>query len=249
MTVVYDSSSYLEEFLHRTKPDLHTMYCVKRANHRAGQRANNPTKKIRTYISELEEIFLSPGQNHDSIKENNSRKDKRRQELYKNFIYSSCISKKDDIPDSYFANQIEVLRQQGHGRIQLTLEQKEEMAHAIVSEQKTSLDAWLSYLTSDDSQNLNPALKYWAFCGVTKLSKFDKEKGKFNKRNKQTVAPFPELNSEALTLIVESLDKKLSGKDNYDNDEKFQKLLEEGNFGKLYSYAIQRIGVMDKTVL
>ncbi|MBU0649127.1 hypothetical protein KJ969_03470 [Patescibacteria group bacterium] len=86
---------------------------------------------------------------------------------------------------------------------------------------------------------------------MLKLSTFDKEKHAFAKRKKDTVAPFPDLNREALAYVVDAVVKKVNKQDipaEADNPE-FQKLLQGANFGKLYAWAIEKVTPAEESEL
>ena len=78
----------------------------------------------------------------------------------------------------------------------------------LVSEKQalqiSSLSRWMSYLLTNDGQY--PAwFRYLAVRGVLKMGEFDQDTPKFARRSANTVAPFPELNSEALGLVFKML--------------------------------------------
>ena len=60
----------------------------------------------------------------------------------------------------------------------------------------------------------------------------------FAKRTKDTTAPYPELNREALALIYDKLEEKYAGKTQ--EDEVLNTLLKSENFGKLYTYFLEQ---------
>jgi hypothetical protein len=97
---------------------------------------------------------------------------------------------------------------------------REQLAEVIISDQESTLDNWVDYLSSDDA-TYPDWLKYYAFRSVISLSTYDKEKHQFGKRvfpkkdpgtqkltNEPTVAPFPDLNREALAYVLDAIEKK-----------------------------------------
>ena len=46
-----------------------------------------------------------------------------------------------------------------------------------------------------------------AMCTLTKLGTYDKDKSEFQKRSRDTTAPYPELNREALAYVYDVLNK------------------------------------------
>jgi len=75
--------------------------------------------------------------------------------------------------------------------------------------------------------------KYWIFKGMVKLASYDKGKKKFGTRDEHTVAPFPDLNREALAYVVDIIVKKARGEQipQDENNEEFKRILNNANFG------------------
>ena len=85
---------------------------------------------------------------------------------------------------------------------------REELAEVIRADQESTLDLWFDYLTSSDA--LYPMwTKYWAMKSVLTLGRYDKERKQFAKRDHATVAPFPDLNREALAYVTDIIQKKV----------------------------------------
>ena len=130
------------------------------------------------------------------------------------------------------------------------------MAEVIRADQESTLDIWFDYLTSEDAAYPMWA-KYWAMKNVLSLAKYDKERKQFTKRDRTTVAPFPELDREALAVVVDLTQKKIR-KETIENpvkegenpfaeeskkvsDEEFQAMLNTLDFGKYYAFAIEHV--------
>ncbi|HBM45684.1 MAG: hypothetical protein UT05_C0004G0012 [Parcubacteria group bacterium GW2011_GWF2_38_76] len=171
------------------------------------------------------------------------RDDPRVLERIKEHYHKEYVIKPEDIPESYYDNQKRLAREQGHGDIEITDETKEQLSEVIINDQNSTLDNWVNYLSSPDSDSYPMWAKYWAFNNMLKLSTFDKEKHAFGKRDKGTVAPFPDLNREALAYVVDAIVKKAGNEEipDIENNPEFKKLLEGSNFGKLYAYAIEKV--------
>ncbi len=93
----------------------------------------------------------------------------------------------------YIASQQKIAREMGYGTIEIAEDMKSKMLITIQKNQKNSLDSWIEYLCSDDA--MYPMwFKNYAFTGMLKLGKFDKEKNEFTKRTKTTVEPYIDLN-------------------------------------------------------
>ncbi|RYZ77105.1 MAG: hypothetical protein EOP05_02945 [Proteobacteria bacterium] len=150
---------------------------------------------------------------------------------------------KDDVPQSYFESQVALARERGHGTIALTESIKEQMREQVIADQEHSLDRWVEYLSSSEAAVYPIWTRYWMLAGVTKLSKFQPESSSFATRSKQTIAPFPELNAEALSYVVAALVNKIQANTNQQlGDKDLEKLLDSGNFGKSYAFALIKAG-------
>ncbi|UKI27261.1 MAG: hypothetical protein L6V91_00915 [Bacilli bacterium] len=101
------------------------------------------------------------------------------------------LSNQKNIPDTYFQNQVKIARERGYGNIELTEEDKRKMTEEVIDDQRKSLDKWIEYfLYDEESKSYEMWEKYWVFQGLQNLGKYDKETGKFSKRDKSTVYPF-----------------------------------------------------------
>jgi len=228
-----------EQFLHKRDPKLHISESVERTKERKHLKSQKPEEKIAAHLERLKDV-LNP-------KPLESRPVFNRKErninILKKGLYESAVINPKDIPESYFENQRRLAREQGHGDIEITAQDREQAAEVIIADQKSTLDNWIDYLTSPDSDSYPMWAKYWAFEGMLKLSSYDKEKHAFSKRDKNTVAPFPDLNREALAYVVDAIIKKVN-KENIpadQNNPEFQQLLQGANFGKLYAWAIEKV--------
>lgn len=134
---------------------------------------------------------------------------------YRKYLISPC-----DIPKKYLINNF------GSQYIDIGIDD-------IISLQKSSLDMWLDYLLCKDV--IYPQwFKFFIFQGIVRIGAYDEVKGKYNKRTKTTIAPFVEIDYEIIAFIYNNLSSYLSG---YKlEDEELEKIIESGNFNKLYSY-------------
>jgi len=228
-----------EKFLHQRDPKLHTSKSVEKAKERKDLKSQKPEDKIVVYLERLKNI-LEPNslENHPNF----DRKE-RNINLLKRGLYNAVIIKPENIPESYFDNQRRLAREQGHGDIKITEQIRKQAAEIIITDQRSTLDNWTEYLTRPDSSSYPVWAKYWAFEGMLKLSFYDKEKHSFSKREKHTIAPFPDLNREALAYVVDAIIKRANQNKTtvVAEDPKFQQLLQGANFGKLYAWAIEKV--------
>jgi len=222
-------------FLHQKDSKLHTSKYVEHEQERrkrtGEQTSSKPADKINDFMEVLEKIHLG------------HRDDEKILDRIKDYYHKEYVIKENDVPESYFDNQRRILREQGHGNVNFTKKERGDSIEVLQNDQRSTLDNWINYFTSTDSDSFPMWAKYWAFNGMTKLSTYDKEKHKFNIRDKGTVAPFVDLNREALAYTIDSIIKKAKGENIAleQEDPEFKKLLNGANFGKLYAYAIEKV--------
>lgn len=232
-----------EQFLHQKDPNLHTSQPVEHEKERKEladlETSQKPADKIEDWLQVLEKTHTG------------HRDDPRVAERIKDYYHKEYVISEEEIPESYFKNQARLAREQGHGDIEITAQQRKELSEVIISDQNSTLDKWLDYLTLPDADVYPMWAKYWAFTSMTKLSTYDKEKHVFSKRNKETVAPFPDLNREALAYVIDAVIKKVNKeKINTANiDPEFLKLLDGANFAKLYAWAIEKVTPTEESEL
>jgi hypothetical protein len=232
-----------EQFLHQKDSSLHTSGPVEHEKKRkdmAGEKTSQkPADKIADWLKVVERTHTS------------HREDPQIQDRIKEYYHKEYIINEEDIPQGYYDNQSRLARELGHGDIEISEDTKKELAEIIIADQKSTLDTWTDYFTSEDSDSYPMWAKYWSFTSMVKMSSYDKEEHKFGRRDKGTVAPFPDLDREALAHVVDAMIKKV-GKENLTNeiqDEEFEKLLGGANFGKLYAYAIEQVTPAEKAEL
>ena len=130
--------------------------------------------------------------------------------------------------------------------------------------QEASLDAWLDYLHQNDAE-YPTWFRYFVVRNLQKMGTLNKEKGEYSKRTDRTIAPFPELNSEALGFVYRMLTTGVGNKEFvYDErhhtpeqkpelEEKratLTELIEKKDFVKLYTFAqIETAGALNKESL
>ncbi|MBR3133699.1 MAG: DUF4116 domain-containing protein [Clostridia bacterium] len=203
-----------ESFIDHIYQELINTEEVKKAIQRKGVNPNNREEAVRYYMERMQHA-------HNT---------QRKIDILKRFYYKKYVI--DHLPESYVERQWRIAREQGHGNIRITDEIKRKMLEDIQSEQRKSIDRWLDYLNSADA--MYPMwFKYYAFQGMIKLGKFDKEKKKFGKRTKDTTNPFIEVNPEILGQMYTILSKMI---EKQELTEEEIKTLEKGeSFQKLYT--------------
>lgn len=182
---------------------------------------------IESYIDKLETV-------HKKVAETG-----RHIDYLKKCYYDKYVIKREDIPESYYNMQVQIALERGYGHINLTEQMKKELQDEVIENQKARIDTWLDYFLSEDSNVYPFWVKYWAFQGMLKLGRYDKEKGVFYKRTKETVEPFVDLNSEALSMSMDLIIKMLN-KENIE-DKELDVLANSGSFQKIYAYILTKI--------
>ncbi len=215
-----------EEFLNKIYKNLVNSEIVKHTG-----KGGNKNEDVHTYMERLERVTSN------SIKHN-------KLPLLKKFYYDKYIIKKENVPESYFKHQEQIALDRGYGHVHYTEETKEQELNQIISEQKASLDLWIDYFSSKDTEMYPTWFKYYCFQGMIKLGFFDKKEEKYTKRTEGTVKPFIEINREALAMVYDELIKVLN-KEQVD-DKKLEELLKGGSFSKIYAYCIKKIDSVKK---
>lgn len=229
---IFTSQTNGAAFLKQQEPNLHTTPMVERLIKKVQSRYKSPIVKpldrITAWIKYLESMYSFLQQHPTS------------QLKIKNIFYNQYIIKPQDVPQSYFDLQVRIAREQGRGNISLTPEIKRQYTEAIITDQKRTLDIWLDYFMSKDTQMYPMWVKHWILNGMVRLSRFQNETFTFEKRGPDTVAPFVELNREAIAYIVDMIVKKANGDSLADiQDPNIRNLLASAHFGKLYGQAIK----------
>ncbi len=214
------------EFLNSLYQDMHMEDVIMHT----ADKSDSPTEKIEKYFDRLERV-------HDIAKET-----PHKMEILKKFYYDKYVIK--ELPESYIHLQKKIARERGYGNITVTEEMKKEMLSTVQKEQEKSLDMWIDYFTSDDA--MYPVwFKHYAFKGMLKLNKFDKEKGEFGKRSKTTTEAFIELNREVLARVYDTLAEEIGTNDEISEEAK--RALENGeSFKKLYEYYLTNTNLVNR---
>ena len=191
-------------------------------------------ERLLNYFNRLEEI-------HKRVSESKNKSDEK---LLKAFYYDLYVIKPEDIPESYFQNQVKLARERGYGNIELTNENRKRMTDQVIEDQKHSLDKWIEYfLYDEESKSYEMWEKYWVFQGLQNLGKYDKKTYKFSKRDKTTVYPFSPVEREFIFTTLHLMEDYIKDKK---GDEEIKSALGSGNFKILYEYVIKQSMLKDK---
>ena len=156
-----------------------------------------------------------------------------------------------DIPDSYWKQQEQILRDNGQGR-ELSRSEKEILADDLIEKQRESITSWTNYL-GDKNCPYPLWFKVYAFDGISKMSNaLNLDDANYDRRDHTTALSFPKLNAEILAKVYRQInnfygvDKEDWLKKNSD-DEKLVSLVKSANFPKLYAKELLDTKVILKT--
>jgi len=209
--MVFNPNKKGAEFLNKKYKELATSEPVKHEQKRKKQRGENVSKESQFDRIDSWMDVLETNMNHTD----NSKFPERLKKIY----HKRYVVKPEDIPENYFKNQRRLAKERGYGNVEISNEARAQVIETIITDQESTLDNWVDYFLSRDSNSFPMWLKYWSFRSMLELSIFDKSEGKFGERRKDTVAPFIELNKEALAMVVDYMIKKY-GKEYFELQEK-----------------------------
>lgn len=190
-----------------------------------------PKNKIAAWLAVLEKTH-HPGRGEASAK------------ALKNYYRKKYVIRPDDVPESYFELQRRIVRERGQGDIALDSATRSRLAQGVAREQMDSLDRWTDYFLSPDANHYPMWAKVWAFEEMTKLKALEAGATEFTRRTATTTNPFPALNSEALSAVINGVERVIK-KESLDGlDPEFIELLKKGSFQQLYAWALRAKSAM-----
>ena len=157
----------------------------------------------------------------------------------------------EDIPDAYWKQQEQILRDNGQGR-ELSRYEKEILAEDLIDKQRQSITSWANYL-SDKNCPYPLWFKVYAFDGISKMSNtLNLDDADYNRRDNTTALSFPKLNAEILAKVYRQINDFYGvDKENWlaqhSDDEKLVSLVKSANFPKLYAKELVDTKVILKT--
>ncbi|MEI7741625.1 MAG: hypothetical protein WCJ29_03915 [bacterium] len=127
-------------------------------------------------------------------------------------LHEKFVIKTEEIPESYWKYQIEALRERGEiddykdVPEKVKQETKQRLAEIVVEDQRRSLDVWINYLVSSEAAYPD-WFKYYVIREVLQTGSYDIVTNQYSGRKpgKPTTAPFPELNSQALAIVLDRI--------------------------------------------
>ena len=157
----------------------------------------------------------------------------------------------EDIPDAYWKQQEQILRDNGQGR-ELSRYEKEILAEDLIDKQRQSITSWTNYL-GDKNCPYPLWFKVYAFDGISKMSNtLNLDDADYNRRDNTTALSFPKLNAEILAKVYRQINDFYGvDKENWlaqhSDDEKLVSLVKSANFPKLYAKELVDTKVILKT--
>ena len=157
----------------------------------------------------------------------------------------------EDIPDAYWKQQEQILRDNGQGR-ELSNYEKEILAEDLIEKQRESITSWANYL-GDKNCPYPLWFKVYAFDGISKMSNaLNLDEADYNRRDNTTALSFPKLNAEILAKVYRQINDFYGvDKENWlaqhSDDEKLVSLVKSANFPKLYAKELVDTKVILKT--
>ena len=157
----------------------------------------------------------------------------------------------EDIPDAYWKQQEQILRDNGQGR-KLSEYEKKILAEDLIDKQRQSITSWANYL-GDKNCPYPLWFKVYAFDGISKMSNaLNLDEADYNRRDNTTALSFPKLNAEILAKVYRQINDFYGvDKENWlaqhSDDEKLVSLVKSANFPKLYAKELVDTKVIIKT--
>ena len=157
----------------------------------------------------------------------------------------------EDIPDSYWKQQEQILRDNGQGR-KLSEYEKKILAEDLIDKQRQSITSWANYL-GDKNCPYPLWFKVYAFDGISKMSNaLNLDDADYNRRDNTTALSFPKLNAEILAKVYRQINDfygvdKENWLSKHSDDEKLVSLVKTANFPKLYAKELVDTKVIIKT--
>ena len=157
----------------------------------------------------------------------------------------------EDIPEAYWKQQEQILRDNGQGR-KLSEYEKKILAEDLIDKQRQSITSWANYL-GDKNCPYPLWFKVYAFDGISKMSNaLNLDDADYSRRDNTTALSFPKLNAEILAKVYHQINDfygvdKENWLSKHSDDEKLVSLVKSANFPKLYAKELVDTKVILKT--
>ena len=263
VNAIYSSVLTLISFQERKTPDtkepLVTPYYEKAL--RTQKQAEQAAKKEAFVTGEpMKNIEKIPGENPKdrknyaylerldlAIKRGGNRLEKRIwQESIKNF---APIIEKENIKDNTWVILKETFdknrKEQDLPPAEYTESEMNKDYERLRQNQIDSINSWTEYFSN--KENPFPTwFKIYAFDSVIKMGTYNHKNGKYENRDKSTIAPYPKVNPAALALTLDAVNN-FFGQDKekwfteHTDDDQLNAIVKSGNFGKIYTHFFNEI--------
>ena len=163
----------------------------------------------------------------------------------------NLVMEYEDIPEAYWKQQEQILRDNGQSR-NLSEYEKKILAEDLIDKQRQSITSWTNYL-GDKNCPYPLWFKVYAFDGISKMSNtLNLDDADYNRRDNTTALSFPKLNAEILAKVYRQINDFYGvDKENWlaqhSDDEKLVSLVKSANFPKLYAKELVDTKVILKT--
>ncbi|MFA6973914.1 MAG: hypothetical protein WC238_04235 [Parcubacteria group bacterium] len=250
-------------FLSEKYPDLPGSKPVERAVDKArqsGEKIHDNLERVDAYMDRLERVLGREGK-FDKEKGFHLLEDKILNEFTININDPETLTK---VAEGLYESEKRIAVEQGRGgdiqKIGSSREIIEKYKPLVLEKaeiQRKTLSSWLDYLQQNDAKQ--PMwFRYFVVRSLEKMGTFNKEKGEYAKRNQTTVAPFPELNSEALGWVHQKFTEGVGEVEDFDpqdqnaqrKKEALEKIVQKKDFAKLYAFAlVETAGKLNKETI
>ena len=108
-----------------------------------------------------------------------------------------------------------------------------------------SINSWTEYFSNKETP-FPTWFKIYAFDSVIKMGTYNHKYGKYENRDKSTIAPYPKVNPAALALTLDAVNN-FFGQDKekwfteHTDDDQLNAIVKSGNFGKIYTHFFKEI--------
>lgn len=208
------SNTHPGHILHRINPELHTSEAVQsyvdHHEQRTGEVLGNAEEKLGRFI-----MYVETALEQDD-------------ERFLESVYDSLVIAEDNIPDSFWIREVAI----NNG----DPVDKKQVIREVQSAQEDSIKAWVDIL-QDSRYQIPTWFKIYVVKGLATMGSFNIEKGEYGRRSRTMTDPYP-------TPSLYTIGDVLSKINAYDHDADrlrannpiVTKLIENGNFRKLYSH-------------
>ena len=129
---------------------------------------------------------------------------------------------------------------QGLPPIEYTESEMNKDYERLRQDQVDSINSWTEYL-SNKEVSFPTWFKIYTFNSVIKMGRYNQLDGKYENRDKSTIAPYPKVSPAALALTLDAVndffgqDKEIWFTEHTDDDQ-LNAIVKSGNFGKIYTH-------------